>query len=126
MLNYIKYLEIPYVEDGRGWQGCDCYGLIMLWFAEELGIEIPDLGLPYQCTLPLETLEQLHSDFERVVKPQRHDLVLIRKDPDTHVGVCMSPKEFMHTLSAGCHIADIYVWRRNILGFYRHKSQVKE
>lgn len=37
-----KYIGIPWVEGGREFTGADCFGILMLYYKNELGIEIPD------------------------------------------------------------------------------------
>lgn len=129
MLTYIKYLEIPYVEDGRGWKGCDCYGLFLLWYEHELGIEVYDFQFPRRCDLPLRKLEELHESFVRVTAPRRHDLVLMRSDPRIHIGVCVSEREFIHTLvGVGGAVSDLNDWAKSnphqTTGFYRHRTLI--
>lgn len=37
-----RYVEcVPWREKGRGWDGCDCWGLACLAYREELGIVLP-------------------------------------------------------------------------------------
>jgi len=40
-INYLKYIGIPYKNLGRDFNGVDCYGLIYLFYKNELGIEFP-------------------------------------------------------------------------------------
>ena len=41
------YVGIPYSDNGRDRKGCDCFGLLMLVYAEQLGVQLPDLDLSY-------------------------------------------------------------------------------
>lgn len=44
MIDYHKYLTVPYMEGGRTLQGLDCWGLILL-VRQELGLqELPSIG----------------------------------------------------------------------------------
>lgn len=36
-----KYMQIPFVEGGRTWKGCDCYGLIRLILESQAGLDLP-------------------------------------------------------------------------------------
>lgn len=37
-----RFIGIPYVEFGRGRDGCDCWGLACIIYQEELGITLPE------------------------------------------------------------------------------------
>ena len=37
-----KYVGIRYQSRGRSFDGCDCYGLVRLFYQAELGIELPE------------------------------------------------------------------------------------
>ncbi len=36
-----RLVGIPFIAGGRGWDGCDCWGLLLLAYREVLGIELP-------------------------------------------------------------------------------------
>lgn len=39
-----KYVGIPFVDKGRDFKGCDCWGLVRLVYKNELNIELPTYG----------------------------------------------------------------------------------
>ena len=39
-----QWTGIPFVDGGRARAGCDCYGLVRLYFLEELQLELPAYG----------------------------------------------------------------------------------
>lgn len=130
-----KYLEIPYVWDGRGWEGIDCYGLMVLWFKEELGITLWD---PLELRLPnwrnVDASNVLHrstfKDWKRIDPDrdgwQRHDGLLIRlpeSENANHCGIVMNPYEFLHAQEIpGVNVSKLKLWRggNRIVGYYRH------
>jgi len=42
MINFEKYINIPYKQGGREEDGCDCYGLVKLIYEQERSIKLPD------------------------------------------------------------------------------------
>lgn len=44
MLWVNRYINIPYLNKGRGFEGADCWGLVRLVYEHELGIQLPSYG----------------------------------------------------------------------------------
>lgn len=85
----IKFIGIPYKLHGRDFNGCDCYGLVYLYFSEH-GYTLPKYDFSY-------TLE--HADNEITVdralllgelldKPRESSIVLLyMRGKPVHIGV---------------------------------------
>lgn len=41
-MNLDKYIGIPYVSNGRDFKGLDCFGLLLTFYKNELGISLSD------------------------------------------------------------------------------------
>jgi len=130
------YLAIPYKWDGRDFDGVDCYGLIVLWFKDQLGIDLFDMqGVcsGYQQAAARAILQD-NTEAEWVRIPleeiKRHDCLLIKTSPDAHIanhcGIVQSKYTFLHILEkAGCNISRIDTYRKHIFAAYRHKGLIQ-
>ena len=45
MTDYSRYIGIPYMPGGESFAGCDCWGIVQLWYRNEMGIT---LGRPVE------------------------------------------------------------------------------
>lgn len=45
MTDYSRFIGIPYVPGGESFAGCDCWGIVQLWYRNEFGIT---LGRPVE------------------------------------------------------------------------------
>lgn len=132
-MDRLKYFRIPYVHEGRDFSGADCWGLVILYYREELGIELPDYkGAPaYRdwCDSryileAADTLSELFSSVD-VTQAQPGDVVVICANSrvPNHIGVCLDNKEFLHTLDGhGPAVSRLSTWRRRVHKLYRHKG----
>ena len=59
----IDYIGIPYKDKGRTFNGCDCYGLLMLYYKKELGIEIPEVHISAE--QPRRSLAKYHEEISK-------------------------------------------------------------
>lgn len=103
-----RYINIPYVDKGRGFNGADCWGLVRLVYLHELGIELPDYG-----EVSADNLAKVHkkvqevSEYEeweavRIEDIQPFDICAMRaagKRLVCHVGVVVDKKRILHVES---------------------------
>ncbi len=132
-MNLLKYMQIPYRLNGRGWDGADCYGLVILAFREERGIELFDPGRISDWRRLNDSNDFLDGAKLEWRKVERHevklfDVALIRrlgsKTPN-HCGLVIDPAQFIElTDPAGVHVSRIDRWVGDIHAFYRHKELI--
>lgn len=125
-----SYMQIPFVEKGRGPLGCDCYGLVRLVLAERYRLVLPELLAGYASTCDraeiadLIDLQRPLLGFDPVEQPQPGDVVHIRQlSQGCHLGIMVTPQLVLHTEApAGprCERIAAPTLRPRILGFYRH------
>lgn len=128
MLNIERYIGIPYEWNGRSFEKCDCYGLVILYYREELGIELTDYDHRRQAHSEFKNSEYLienaHKEFVKVERPKAHDVILIRNKSETpnHCGIVLGQR-FLHCLEGvGCVTSKISTWHKRAHGIYRHKG----
>lgn len=125
----MKYIGIPYLDKGRDFTGCDCYGLLMLYYKNELGIDIPDVNI--SAKEPRRSLakylEEIQKHWRELPYPEPNAGVAMCLNPEhpmmvTHFGVMIDEKRMLHTYeNTNSHIVEINhpTVRNQIKGFYR-------
>jgi len=125
----IDYIGIPYKDKGRTFNGCDCYGLLMLWYKNELSIDIPDVNV--SASQPRRSLakylEEISKHWKEVKTPTKNcgvAMCLNEEHPSlvTHFGVMIDEKRMLHTYeNTNSHIIDIDhpTVKNQIKGFYK-------
>ncbi len=110
MTNWTKYINIPFKDLGRNFEGVDCYGLIALIYEKEKDILIPDYTeLLYgqdRCDIKtkqdhiLESIGISWVKTEGKLKP--FDVLIFNKGCTSkiaaHVGLYVSNGKFIHVL----------------------------
>lgn len=95
-MDFKRYVDaqIPYLSHGRDYTGCDCWGLVFLFYRDELGIDLPSWSAAYEDAnrLPIERITERGDCFAA------WQLVEGRPDPGAcglfevgglfHVGIC--------------------------------------
>ncbi|MBI4227669.1 MAG: hypothetical protein HY600_05325 [Candidatus Omnitrophica bacterium] len=105
-----QFLGIPYVPRGRGFEGCDCIGLVLLWFREH-GYDLGPAGSePYTEAWsdedPQRYLKALleYGEFVDFRQVQPRDVVMILNHSDDldqdarrvdSIGVVIDPGHFL-------------------------------
>jgi len=127
-----KYLGIPYTHLGRSLDGLDCYGFLILVYAD-LGWKLVDItNYEKNWSLKGEDLfvDNYQKQWERVFTPRLFDIVLIRnkKEIANHAGLYIDSTKFLHCIKAGVVIGKFAEdkWGKNIVGYYRFKRMFKD
>jgi len=122
------FIGIPYRDGGRDYTGADCWGLVWLYYRDELGVDLPPLAGAYQnddrkriSQLTDETMPLVGA--RKVDVPIDGDIVLMRmRGMPTHVGVYVSPGMVLHThrrTDSVIQRIDSLSLRSRIEGYYR-------
>ena len=125
------YVGIPYVSGGRDRDrdgGLDCYGLIRVVYAAELGVEIDELRVT-----PDDGRVAVDGEFEaqaqgtewlRVEDDAREfDIVWARNGLGSHCGVALNRSRMLHTIEghdASVTRQECRLW--TVIGRYRQRA----
>ena len=134
MRDVAGYLGIAYADRGRREAtGLDCWGLLRLFYAEQMGITLPcHTGRYLSSDNRAQTCALARSEIDRawqpVAEPQWGDAVVLNVlGRPFHVGICLAKPDFLHTLSPdqGAVIDSLRspAWARRIDGFYRYQDK---
>ena len=129
-----KYVGVPFEDHGRAFTGCDCWGLVLLVYKNEFGIDLPSFDDDYtdafSCTEISATIcqqEQLADVWTKVELPQVGDIVIcIVQTLPWHLGVYVGGKRMLHTekkTDAVIERLDSISWRNRIRGYYRYERK---
>jgi cell wall-associated NlpC family hydrolase len=102
-MDFNKYVEmnIPFKEKGRDLGGLDCWGLVKLFYQEELGITLPDYQENYKKTSDAEIADTIEVESEKdwisVDSAINGDVILCRmRGRPMHVGIYKAPHFMLH------------------------------
>ncbi len=130
-LDFAKYVGIPFADHGREASGCDCWGLVRLFYREQFGVELSDLGPVYRDTMDAGGMRRVYADqlacWQPVEKPQPGDAVVldVRGEP-VHVGIVVDGRRMLHVergTDAVVERFDSAYWKNRLIGFYRHAAR---
>lgn len=126
-----RFVGIPYRDRGRGFDGCDCYGLLRLVLGELAGITLASFSDLYVSAADhhaiaclVEGLEQ----WDRVPegRERRFDGVLMRTGREIrHVGVVVDPGLVLHVdrgLTSRIERYSAPPLKHRLAGFYRYRN----
>jgi cell wall-associated NlpC family hydrolase len=122
-----RFIGIPYIDKGRTFAGCDCWGLVDLFYREQLSIQLPDYTAVYAGAADVSGNEVLlmvgRSAWKPVDEPAIGDLFLFRiLGYACHVGIALGDGDFLHVLRGRNSTAeplDSFTWRNAKEGAYR-------
>ncbi len=132
-----KYIGIPYLDRGRGFDGCDCWGLARLVYARELGIALPSYTEAYssaeEAAEVAALLDRRHDKqiWQPVENPRPFDLILYRHGRlSTHVAIVIDDRWMLHIQSDDAAKIEDRTdprWASRFVGVYRHiQTRLKE
>lgn len=124
------YVGIPYRDLGRDRDGCDCWGLARLIYAEQLGVHLPGYSGDYACAEEqaevgaLIDQESGQGPWSRIDAPEPFDLLLFRRGPHScHVGIAVSHTRMLHIVTddqAKIEAFKLSRWGKRYVAAFRH------
>jgi cell wall-associated NlpC family hydrolase len=127
------YVGLPWREKGRDRTGLDCYGLVRLVYADELGIDLPSYAEAYAGIAErAEIAALIAADAARwpwvpVAQGEERafDVAVFRRGRlEAHVGIVVGGRRMLHILE-GCQACiaacDGRAWSPRHAGFYRYR-----
>lgn len=123
-----EFIGIPYVGNGRELKGCDCWGLVCLYYKKEYNITLESMETMYYDVndIPLMSgvLEYQKKKWNKTDKPQKGDVVVFKiKNMPVHCGIYIGNNKFLHNFygSNSCiERLDGIRWGKRFEGYYRY------
>ncbi|SCK48966.1 Cell wall-associated hydrolases (invasion-associated proteins) [Variovorax sp. HW608] len=124
-----RWVGIPYRPKGRDRTGMDCWGIVLAYAREELGLELPEYYydeaaiLEHACAhIGRETKAPHWTPIaRRSIRPG--DVLIFRiRGFETHCGIAVGGRDFLHSLAgrASCiESLDHTNWAHRCTGAYR-------
>ncbi|APZ53145.1 C40 family peptidase [Salipiger abyssi] len=133
-MSFSSFVGIPHVDLGRDRSGADCWGLLRLVYAEDLGITLPSLLEDYATCADHAVIAALMAKHEQagpwrpVEQIQPYDLLRFRVGRhDAHVAVAVDRRRMLHA-HAGRHAVIVPrntpEWRDRFTGAFRHEAML--
>lgn len=111
MSRFDKYMAVPFLENGRTFDGADCFGLYALVLATELGLAVPDPHVAFgshgaRAVVHAFAAAVARGDWIEVDAPQMFDAVRMlgfhtergeARRSETHVGCYVGRGQVLHT-----------------------------
>jgi len=141
-VDIVKYLNIPYLHEGRDWSALDCYGLVRLFYITEFGFELPDYSYKKNWveTKDFSFLKDKLWQHCKKIKVYKKYCIAGFKMPGSklmdHMGLMLDEISFLHAVrnsedESGDIIKAGYVrvskltekiWQHNLCGFWLPKE----
>lgn len=129
-MNLRKYIGLPYSPKGRDTTGLDCWGLVRLFYKQELGIDVPSYVQDYSDPSDRQSVSSAILDnlkfWKKRDKPEYGDLLVFNiLGLPLHTAVYIGNGDFLHafknTNSCIERLSSI-TWRRRLVGVYRWQT----
>lgn len=127
-MDFNRYTYIPFVDKGRDYDGCDCWGIPYLIYRDLRGIELPLYTHEYQNTEDRREIARIVNRdaplWDEVQSPALFDLILLRLKT-LHCGVYIGDGLFIHCLDGvGTVVEELssVLWRNRIVKYLRYRN----
>lgn len=125
-----RYIEIPFVPDGRDRTGVDCYGLVYLVYKEQRAIELPSYAGIFK-DQSFESLRRVarfiathKNTWRKVEDPRPFDMIILRSGRYLwHVGIVIDSRHMLHIMDGINSCREEYTglfWRNRVEEFRRY------
>lgn len=124
-----KFINIPFKESGRSFKGCDCYGIIYLYYKHQLGIEIQEmLDINENTKFDIEVIKKQGVKFKKMDHNiiQKNDIGVFTNQNNTiHCGVFIDSGHLLHLTQRLNSVIENFhnsFWKKKMVGLFRHEN----
>jgi cell wall-associated NlpC family hydrolase len=127
-----RFVGLPYIDKGRGFDGCDCWGLLWLVYRDLRGVELPSYAERYVTGADRAAMAALIADeldpWTEIAAGQEHafDGVLMREGRAIrHIGIVTEPGLLLHVQDGQSSQIERYrsgPLKHRVVGFYRYRD----
>lgn len=124
-----RYIGIKFKDDGHGFDGSNCFGLVYLVLKHQCGIEInPQSDVSAadveRASIRAQVVASCAPWMPVVGEPRLYDVALIAGKP-LHTGIVVGEEALLHIWRApeamAMHLRNPHL-RSRLIGFYRHSA----
>jgi len=124
-----KYIGIPFVEQKTSFDGTDCYGLVRLFYSNELRMfpKDPMIEANKSSKVFAQFMIEISKNWEKIEEPEEYCVVAMAHDVNhpkiiQHFGLYIGNGKMIHTLDKlGSHIVELDKYKYYIKGYYKFK-----
>ena len=132
-MKYDNYIGLPYKNNGRDTSGIDCWGLVCLFYKNELNIDLPSYTEEYDGAQDLRNESLLtkykQDSWTKTTTPEVGNVVLFNILGELcHVGIYLGNNKFMHSREGKDSVIESLSnvkWAKRVEGIYERDQTSK-